>query len=240
MKTPSKKKTATTPKATVDRQRRIQKQTDRKDKATKGRKSSATEVAQASTRPKPQNPLPKQHQRKPGLESELNPRPQFMAPGYTGSGKLSGRAAIITGGDSGIGRAVAVLFAREGADVAIVYLNETSDARETRKHVEAEGQRCLLIRGDVRDPQFCRSAVTKTVKAFGKLSVLVNNAAFQEHAESLEDITDEHFEETLRTNLFGYFQMARAALPHLGSGDCIINTGSETGLFGNESCSTTR
>ncbi|MDQ6648488.1 MAG: SDR family oxidoreductase [Pseudomonadota bacterium] len=234
MKPSSKKTSGTPPTATAERQRKIQAETDSKDAAAKGKKSSSKKVAQASTRTKPENPLPKQHQRKPGLESELNPRPQFMAPGYTGSGKLAGRSAIITGGDSGIGRAVAVLFAREGADVAIVYLNEDSDAEETRDHVEAEGQRCLLIRGDVRDPKFCRTAVNKTVEAFGKLSVLVNNAAFQEHAETLEDITDEHFEETLRTNLFGYFQMARAALPHLGSGDCIINTGSETGLFGSD------
>ncbi|MEP7184399.1 MAG: SDR family oxidoreductase [Rhodanobacter sp.] len=233
MKT-SKKKTTTPSTVTTQRQRKIQKETDSKDAAAKNKKSSGKKVAQASTRSKPENPLPKQHQRKPGLESELDPRPQFMAPGYIGSGKLAGRSAIITGGDSGIGRAVAVLFAREGADVAIVYLNEDSDAEETCDHVEAEGQRCVLIRGDVRDPKFCREAVSKTINAFGKLSVLVNNAAFQEHAESLEDITDEHFEETLRTNLFGYFQMARAALPHLGSGDCIINTGSETGLFGND------
>ena len=118
-------------------------------------------------------------------------------------------AALITGGDSGIGRAVAVLFAREGADVAIVYLSEHADAEETRDYVEGEGQRCLLIPGDVKDPAFCRAAVAKTVKAFGKLSVLVNNAAFQEHADSIEDITEAHFDETLRTNLYGYFHMVR-------------------------------
>src|SRR5690606_1997353 len=132
-----------------------------------------------------------------------------------GSGKLDGLSAIITGGDSGIGRAVAVLFAREGADVAIVYLNEHEDARDTCRHVEAEGKQCILIPGDVKDPAFCRDAVEKTVGAFGKIDILVNNAAFQEHADSLLDITDERFDETMRTNVYGYFYMARAVLPHL-------------------------
>ncbi|MEO7050069.1 MAG: SDR family oxidoreductase [Rhodanobacter sp.] len=218
---------------TAHRQRRIQADTERRAPPDK-KSSGKTGAGQASPRKKPENPLPKQHQRKPGLESELDPAPQFMAPDYRGSGKLADRVALVTGGDSGIGRAVAVLFAREGADVVIVYLNEDQDAAETKRCVEAEGRRCLLIRGDVRKPKFCQGAVDKTVKSFGKLSILVNNAAFQEHAESLEDITDEHFDETLRTNLYGYFQMARAALPHLVSGDCIINTGSETGLFGND------
>ncbi|HEY3519599.1 MAG TPA: SDR family oxidoreductase, partial [Rhodanobacteraceae bacterium] len=142
--------------------------------------------------------------------------------------------ALITGGDSGIGRAVAVLYAREGADVAIVYLSEKRDAQETRDAVESEGRRCLLIEGDVTDPEFCRKAVQRVIDEFGKLSILVNNAAFQNHAEKLEDISEEHFDETLHTNLYGYFHMAKAALPHLGKGDCILNTGSETGLFGNK------
>jgi NAD(P)-dependent dehydrogenase (short-subunit alcohol dehydrogenase family) len=176
--------------------------------------------------------LPKQHQRKPGHEHKLEPQPRFLAPDYVGSGKLQGMVALITGGDSGIGRAVAVLFAREGADVAIVYLNEHSDAEETRQHVEREGRRCLLIPGDVKNAAFCREAVERTVREFGKLDVLVNNAAFQEHADSLEDLTEEHFDETLRTNVYGYFHMAKAALPHLKNGSAIINTGSETGLFG--------
>ncbi|MEO8778370.1 MAG: SDR family oxidoreductase [Rhodanobacter sp.] len=218
---------------TAQRQRRIQADTDRREAPDK-KNSRKGRVAQASPRKKPENPLPKQHQRKPGSERELTPAPQFMAPDYQGSDKLAGRVALITGGDSGIGRAVAVLFAREGADVAIVYLSEDEDAAETKRFVEGEGRRCLLICGDVRKPRFCEGAVDKTVKAFGKLSILVNNAAFQEHAESIEDITDTHFDETLRTNLYGYFQMARAALPHLASGDCIINTGSETGFFGND------
>lgn len=219
--------------ATQERQRAIQAAAERLTKKRKrqGKKSSGKPT---SAEVRPSNPLPAQHHRKPGIESDLDPRPQFLAPSYVGSGKLAGMSALITGGDSGIGRAVAVLFAREGADVAIVYLSEDVDAQETRDHVEGEGQRCLLIRGDVRDPAFCRQAVEQTVKAFGKLSVLVNNAAFQEHVESIEDITDAHFDETLRTNLYGYFHMARAASPHLGSGCSIINTGSETGLFGND------
>ena len=217
---------------TVQRQRAIQAATERTEQRRPAAgKTAAKKSSTAKTR-KPRNPLPRQHQKKPGSEQQLDPRPQFMAPNYAGSGKLAGMTALITGGDSGIGRAVAVLFAREGADVAIVYLCEHADAEETRDYVQAEGRRCLLIAGDVRDPAFCRDAVARTVKAFGKLSVLVNNAAFQEHAESIEDITDEHLDETLRTNLYGYFHMTRAASPQLGSGCSIINTGSETGLFG--------
>src|SRR5262245_21783809 len=175
---------------------------------------------------------PAQQLTKPGLEAEMEQKPQFEAPDYRGSGKLQGFAALITGGDSGIGRAVAVLFAREGADVAIVYLSEDDDARETCRWVECEGREALAIAGDVKDPEFCKSAVEQTVQRFGKLDVLVNNAAFQMHAHSLEDIDDERFDETLRTNVYGYFQMARAALPHLQHGASIINTGSVTGLEG--------
>ena len=226
--------------ATIKRQRAIQAATDHdeqhktKSKSTSAKTPPSHGPTTSGERTHPENPLPAQHLRKPGIEQDLDPRPQFMAPTYVGSGKLAGMSALITGGDSGIGRAVAVLFAREGADVAIVYLCEDVDAKETRDHVEGEGQRCLLIRGDVRNPAFCREAVAKTVKAFGKLSVLVNNAAFQEHAESIDDITEAHFDETLQTNLYGYFHMVKAASPHLGSGCSIINTGSETGLFGND------
>ncbi|WP_206862234.1 SDR family oxidoreductase [Lysobacter changpingensis] len=189
---------------------------------------------QAGTRRQPENPLPEQHQKKPGHEHQLDPRPRFEAPDYQGSGKLQDKVAIVTGGDSGIGRAVAVLFAREGADVAIVYLNEHEDAEQTRAAVENEGRRCLVIPGDVKDSRFCDSAVAATVQAFGKLDILVNNAAFQMHTPSLEDLTDEHLQETLQTNIAGYFHMARAALKHLPRGGCILNSGSETGLFGSK------
>ncbi|HJW07618.1 MAG TPA: SDR family oxidoreductase [Rhodanobacter sp.] len=227
------KRTATkAARATAGRQRAIQAAAEDHDE----RKAPGKDGTQPSTRRtgKPKGGQPPQHQHKPGSEQLLDPRPQFLAPTYAGSGKLAGMTALITGGDSGIGRAVAVLFAREGADVAIVYLNEHADAEETRDYVEGEGQRCLLIPGDVRDAAFCRDAVAQTVETFGKLSVLVNNAAFQEHADSIEEISEAHFDETLRTNLYGYFHMTKAASPHLGSGCSIINTGSETGLFGND------
>jgi NAD(P)-dependent dehydrogenase (short-subunit alcohol dehydrogenase family) len=176
--------------------------------------------------------MPAQHLSKPGHEHALELAPRFEAPDYVGSGKLEGMAAIITGGDSGIGRAVAVLFAREGADVVVMHLDEDEDAALTRRHVEAEGRRCLVIAGDVRDPDFCTKAVGKALKAFGRLDVLVNNAAFQQHVERLEDLDDRHLQETLQTNIAGYFHMARAALPHMERGASIINTGSETGIFG--------
>ena len=161
-------------------------------------------------------------------------KPQFEAAHYRGSDKLKGFSTLVTGGDSGIGRAVAVLFAREGADVAIAYLAEHEDAEQTRQLVEAEGGRCILIPGDVKDPAYCADAVRQVVTAFGKLNVLVNNAAFQEHAASLEELTAERFDETFQTNIYGYFHMAKAALPHLHRGDSIINTGSVTGLRGSK------
>ncbi|WPH15235.1 SDR family oxidoreductase [Variovorax paradoxus] len=216
---------------TATRQRAVQRTQDAKDSAKPAAKKSS-QPAQAGPRSQPVNPMPAQHLSKPGLEAEMALRPRFEAPDYKGSGKLEGMAALVTGGDSGIGRAVALLYAREGADVAIAYLEEDEDAEETRRHVEAEGARCILIKGDVCDPAFCRDAVDQTLEAFGKLDILVNNAAFQLHAASIEDITDERFELTLRTNVFGYFQMARAAVPHLGQGASIINTGSVTGLEG--------
>jgi NAD(P)-dependent dehydrogenase (short-subunit alcohol dehydrogenase family) len=222
--------------ATVARQRKVQREVEAVEKKKSGAKKKQSDKAvQAGTRKHPENPLPPQHQVKPGIEARLEPRPQFRNPDYRGSGKLEGKVALITGGDSGIGRAVAVLFAREGADVAIVYLDvEQVDAEETRRVVEREEKRrCLLIPGDVKDSGFCREAVERTVRKLGGLDVLVNNAAFQEHAESLEDITDEHLDLTFRTNIYGYFHMAKAALPHLGEGSSIINTGSETGIFGN-------
>ena len=177
--------------------------------------------------------MPAQKQERPGIESEIKPRPQFLAPEYKGSEKLAGKVALITGGDSGIGRSVAVLYAREGADVAIVYLpEEEDDANETAAFVRAEGQKILLIPGDVTDPAFCEEAVEKTVKEFGKLNVLVNNAAYQHHQEELTDITDEQLDRTFRTNIFGYFYMARSALKYLGKGDAIVNCSSITGLEG--------
>ena len=197
-------------------------------------RSKGEGAAHTGARRYPEPPLPKQHQAKPGIEAELRPRPLYEAEDYRGSGKLEGKVALITGGDSGIGRAVAVLFAREGADVAIVYLSEDQDAEETRRAVEDEGRRALLIPGDVTDSAFCQDAVERTVRELGKLDILVNNAAFQEHVPAIEDITDEQFEHTFRTNIFGYFYMARAAAPHLGEGDCIINTGSVTGLEGSK------
>ena len=194
----------------------------------------AKKAVQAGTRRQPENPLPKQHQRKPGQEHKLDPRPRFLAPDYAGSGKLQDMVALVTGGDSGIGRAVAVLFAREGADVAINYLSEDRDAEETKRAVEAEGRRCIAVAGDVKDPAFCDDLVADVIEAFGQLDVLVNNAAFQQHSTRLEDITDEQLQETLQTNIAGYFHMARAALPHMRQGGSIINTGSETGLFGSK------
>jgi NAD(P)-dependent dehydrogenase (short-subunit alcohol dehydrogenase family) len=191
----------------------------------------------ATTKPQqqPAPPFPAQSQAKPGIEAELDPRPRYEAPLYRGSGKLQGKVALITGGDSGIGRAVAVLYAREGADVALVYLpEEQRDADETRRAVEKEGRRALLIPGDVTDPAFCREAVDRTVRELGRLDVLVNNAAFQQHQESLEAISDEQWDRTFKTNIYGYFRMARAALPHLKPGSAIVNTGSITGLEGSK------
>jgi len=193
----------------------------------------AAQSEQSGERPK--GPMPEQEQPRPGLEQEMEPRPQFLAPNYKGSAKLEGKSALITGGDSGIGRSVAVLYAREGADVAIVSLpEERPDAEETAEHVRAEGRRCLLIPGDVKDSSFCEKAVERTAAEFGKLDVLVNNAAYQHHQSSIEDITDEQFERTFQTNIFGYFYMARAALKYLRKGGAIVNTGSITGLEGSK------
>ena len=178
-------------------------------------------------------PLPPQHQQSPGLESEVHPRPKFEAPLYRPAGKLEGKVALITGGDSGIGRAVALLYAREGADVSIVYLpEEESDAVETQAAVNAEGRRAILLPGDVTSSEFCQAAVAETVSQLGKLDILVNNAAFQKNVESIDDVTEEQWDKTFRTNIYGYFYMVKAAMPHLAPGSSIINTGSITGLEG--------
>jgi len=215
-------------------QREIQQEQDARDASkSEGGGSQEKEGVQTGTHDFPDGDFPSQHLEKPGIEAEMELKPQFMAPGYKGSGKLEGMSAIVTGGDSGIGRAVAVLYAREGADVALVYLaDEQEDAVETQRCIEAEGRRCILIPGDVRDVAFCKHAVEETLQAFGKIDILVNNAAFQEHADSLEDLTEERFDLTMKTNIYGYFHMAKAVLPHLKKGSSIINTGSVTGLQG--------
>ena len=217
----------------AQQQRTLQKAQEQR-RAARRKKSGGDEesASQLGTRRYPEPPLPKQHLQKPGMESDLEPRPQYLAPDYRGAGKLHGRVALITGADSGIGRAVAVLFAREGADVAIGYLSEHSDAEETLRAVEAEGRRAILLPGDVADSAYAGEAVAATVEQLGRLDILVNNAAYQEHQESLLDITDEQLERTFRTNIFGYFYMARAALEELGEGGVIINTGSVTGIDG--------
>ncbi|MBD3880147.1 SDR family oxidoreductase [Phormidium tenue FACHB-886] len=177
---------------------------------------------------------PKQEQsQRPGLESEMTPQPQFKSRQYRGSGKLEGKVALITGGDSGIGRAVAVMFAKEGADVAIIYLNEHQDAKDTQKQVEAEGRRCLPIAGDIGDESFCQNAVQQVINGFGKLDILINNAAEQHPQESIEKISAEQLERTFRTNIFSMFYLTKAVLPHLQEGSTIINTTSVTAYQGN-------
>jgi NAD(P)-dependent dehydrogenase (short-subunit alcohol dehydrogenase family) len=217
--------------ATAKDERAIQKRIDKTDaKAGKERKE---EAMQAGAREYPVH-FPAQHLQKPGTEADLLQQPMYDAPHYKGSEKLAGKVALITGGDSGIGRAVAVLYAREGADVAIAYLNEHEDANLTRQAVEREGRRCIVLPGDVADPAFCAAAVQETLKAFGQLDILVNNAAFQEHAQDLEDLTEAHFDRTLKTNLYGYFHMAKAAVPHMPYGGAIVMTGSVTGIEGSK------
>lgn len=178
--------------------------------------------------------IPAQHQkRQPGRESKMVPKPDF-APRFPGSGRLKGKAAIITGGDSGIGRACAVLFAREGADVAIVYLDEDKDAEKTAALIEKEGGRARLIRGDVGDVAFCKDAVARAVKEFGRLDILINNAAEQHPTEDFEHVRPEQIERTFRTNVFGYFAMAQASLLKMKKGSSIVNTTSVTAYRGSK------
>ncbi|HZR84398.1 MAG TPA: SDR family oxidoreductase [Candidatus Binatia bacterium] len=195
----------------------------------------AASAARPQMQEEPKPPFPEQHLDEPGLESELEPRPRYEAPRYRAAGKLAGKVALVTGGDSGIGRAVAVLYAREGADVAISYLPvEQSDAEETRAAVEREGRRCLLLPGDLTDAAVCRDIVERTVAELGHLDVLVSNAAHQTRKQSLEEVTDEEWDRTFRTNVYAYFRLAKAALPHLKPGSAIIATSSETGLMGSK------
>jgi NAD(P)-dependent dehydrogenase (short-subunit alcohol dehydrogenase family) len=179
--------------------------------------------------------FPPQHQsRQPGVETEMNPRPISQSPTYKASGKLAGKKAIITGGDSGIGKAAALLFAKEGADIAIVYLDEHDDANETKQLIEAEGRKCLLYAGDIGNEDFCKEVTNKILSEFGSLDILVNNVAEQHPQQSLSNITAAQLEKTFRTNIFSYFYMSKMALPHLKKGASIINTASITAFKGNE------
>lgn len=174
----------------------------------------------------PKPPHPSQQQTPPGLESKMDPPPDYGESSYKGSGKLNGKAAVITGGDSGIGRAVALAFAREGADVLISYLSEESDARETARVVEAAGRKCIAVAGDISDESHCLAIIDRAVKEFGKIDVLVNNAAFQMSRESIEEISTEEFDRTLKTNLYAMFWLTKAAVPHIPKGGAVINTSS--------------
>jgi hypothetical protein len=216
---------------TVREERKIQRRIDFKERS---RRPHAERPMQAGARHYPEPRLPGQHLKKPGYEADLKLAPMYDAPHYKGSDKLRDKVALITGGDSGIGRAVAVLFAREGADVAIVYLDEHNDADETRRAVENEGRRCVVMPGDVAKAKFCQSAVKRTIRELGRLDILVNNAAFQQHVNDFADLEDDHFDRTLKTNLYGYFYMAKAAVPHMKNGSAIVMTGSVTGLLGNK------
>jgi NAD(P)-dependent dehydrogenase (short-subunit alcohol dehydrogenase family) len=178
--------------------------------------------------------FPKQEQTLPGHEYKMNPEPEIIRENYKGSGKLKDKVALITGGDSGIGRSVAVHFAREGANVAIIYLKEDRDAKMTQELVEKEGKECLIISGDLKDSKFCKSAVNECIKKFNQLNIIVNNAAVQFPEEELEKITEKHLHNTFETNIYPYFYITKFALPHLKEGDCVINTSSVTAYRGSE------
>ena len=222
------KKSGTTSRA----KKRGSKKADSRNSARTVATKASREIGQLE---EPKSPMPEQHQRKPGLESKIKPRPRYQAPHYKGSGKLENKVALITGGDSGIGRAVAVLFAREGADVAFTYLpQEKGDALETAEAIEAEGRKVYFIDGDLKKPEFSRRAVKETIAKLGKLDILVNNAAYQQHQPGLEELSEEQWDRTFKTNIYGYFFMTKAALPHLEKGSAIVNTGSITGLEGSK------
>jgi len=216
----------------ADRQRAIQAGIDAKAGQDGGEETGG--AVQAGARHYPEPPFPEQHQTKPGDEAALDPAPLYDAPFWKGSGKLEGFAALITGADSGIGRSVAVLFAREGCDVVICHLDEDGDAEQTKAAVEAEGRRAIVLKGDVADPAFSRMAVDETLRAFGRIDVVVPNAAFQEHVQAFEDLTFAHFDRTLKTNLYGYFNLTQAAVPHMKAGGAIVMTGSVNGILGNK------
>lgn len=171
---------------------------------------------------------PKKQNKQPGIEAKMNPAPEYIKESYKAAGKLLGKVALVTGGDSGIGRAVSIHFAEEGADIAIVYLNEDEDAEMTKNHVEAAGRKCILIRGDVKSAEFCRKAVEKVIKEFGKMNILVNNAGMQFPQKNVKAIDEDQLDTTFRTNIFAYFYFAEAAVGHMHPGDCIINTTSVT------------
>ena len=194
------------------------------------RKHKASAVDPA---PEPKPPFPEQHQDAPGLESKLRPLPRYQAEAYRPAAKLQDKVALITGGDSGIGRAVAAIFAREGADVALAYLpEEESDARETKKAIEREKRKCLLLPGDLRSADFCNDVVDKTVAELGKLDILVSNAAHQNRKAALGDLTDEELAATFETNIYAYIRLARSAIEKMQRGGVIIATSSETGILG--------
>jgi len=192
-------------------------------------------MAKPQIQSEPTPPFPARKLDKPGIEAELTPRPRYKAPRYKPANKLEGKIALVTGGDSGIGRAVAYLFAREGADVAITALPaEQQDADETRRAIEGEGRRCIILVGDLTSIEFCQECVDETVAKLGQLDILVSNAAHQNRKTSIEDVADEEFDRTFKTNVYAYFRLVKFALPHLQAGASIIVTGSETGFEGPE------
>lgn len=205
--------------------------TERRQRRTSGSAPGSLPQIQAE----PKLPFPAQHQSQPGLESKLKPRPRWEAARYRAAGKLDGKVALITGGDSGIGRAVAFLYAREGADVAINYLpSEQSDADEVKRSVEALGRRCLTLPADLTRPNACAQIVQRTLKEFGRLDILVSNAAYQTRKDSIAAVSDAELDRTFKTNVYAYVRLVRAALPHLKAGAAIIATSSVTGIFGSK------